>query len=275
MKLKEILRGKLTSSEIKHVPSSFEIVGDIAIFADFPRELRRKEKIVAKSLMNVHKNIKVVCKKSRKYSGKYRTAKLSILAGEKRKDTMHSENGCKFLLDAEKVYFSARSGTERARISNLIKPNENVLVMFSGCGPFTVQAAKKAKKVVSVEANPVGHKYEMINIELNKIKNASALKGDVKRIIPRLKAKKIFFDRIIMPLPKDATSFLKEALSVSKKGTKIHLYTFANKDEIEARKAIITEMCKKYKKNCRILDVIKAGEYAPYVHRLCVDFIII
>lgn len=274
MKLKEYLKGKLKEKELELVPTSFDIIGDIAVFVEIPKELAKKEKLIAESLMKIHKNVKVVCKKIKKYSGKYRIAKLKVIAGQKRKETMHTENGCKFLLNVEKVYFSARSGTERTRICSLIKPNENVLVMFSGCGPFTVQAAKKARKVVSIEANPIGHKYELKNIELNKIKNATALKGDVRKIIPRLRAKKELFDRIIMPLPKDATNFLKEALSVSKKGTKIHLYTFANDDEIEARKAIIIELCKKYKKNCRILNVVKAGEYAPYVNRLCVDFVV-
>lgn len=272
MKLKEYLKGKIPKKLTEFVPNSFDVVGDIAIFNEFPSELNKYEKITAKSLMELQKNIKVVCKKSKKYSGKYRTPKLTILAGEKRKETLHRENGFSFLLDVEKVYFSTRSGTERARICSLIKPNENVLVMFSGCGPFTVQAAKKARQVISIEANPVGHKYELENIELNKINNAVSLKGDVRKIIPQLKKKKELFDRIIMPLPKTAILFLKDALKVAEKNCVIHLYTFGWKEQIDEIKEKIMQECKNAKRTCKILQIVKAGEYAPRINRLCVDF---
>jgi tRNA (guanine37-N1)-methyltransferase len=274
LKLKEYLKGKIPENLIDFVPGSFDVVGDIAIFNEFPSELKKYEKIVAKSLMEIQKNIKVVCKKSKKYSGKFRTAKLTILAGEKRKETTHKENGFIFMLDVEKVYFSTRSGTERARISSLIKPNENVLVMFSGCGPFTVQTAKKAAKIVSIEANPIGHKYEVKNIELNKIRNATALKGDVKKVIPLLKAKKESFDRIIMPLPKTAILFLKDALKVAGKNCVIHLYTFGGEEQHSEIVDTITSECRKAGRKCKILQIIKAGEYAPRINRLCVDILV-
>lgn len=272
MRLKEYLVGKIPSNLIEFVPGSFDVVGDIAIFNEMPSEIKKFEKKIALALMDLNKNVKVVCKKTRKYSGKFRTMKLMILAGEKRKETMHNENGCRFLLDVEKVYFSTRSGTERARIASLINPNENVLIMFSGCGPYTVQMAKKAKHVVSIEANPVGHKYEVKNIELNKIKNATSLKGDVKKVIPKLKAKKESFDRIIMPLPKTAIEFIPDALKVAKKGCIIHVYTFGTEDEVSNIKERVKIECKKSKRTCQILGVIKAGEYAPHINRLCVDF---
>jgi tRNA (guanine37-N1)-methyltransferase len=269
LKLREYLKGKLGNKELEQVPRSFDVVGDIAVFIDFPPELKRKEKFIAKELMKLHKNIKVVCKKVGKYSGKYRTSKLKIIGGESRKETIHLENGVRLMLDVEKVYFSPRSGTERGRIANLVRPKENVAVFFSGCGPFTCQIAKKAKHVTAIEANPIAHKYALKNLELNKIKNASVLKGDVKKFVPKLKDK---FDRIIMPLPKSAISYLNEAFSVSKKGTIIHLYSFAKKDEFDDAKNEILSRCKKLHKKCRIIRVVKAGEYSPRTHRICIDF---
>ncbi|MEK6887181.1 MAG: methyltransferase domain-containing protein, partial [Nanoarchaeota archaeon] len=188
-----------------------------------------------------------------------------------RKETMYAENGMRLLLDIEKVYFSPRLGNERARIANLVKPDENVLIMFSGCGPYTIQIAKKVNKVTAIEVNPAAHKYALKNLILNKIKNATVLKGDVNKITPKLKEK---FDRIVMPLPKTAKDFLKQAILVSKKGTIVHFYTFAKEDEFdEVKKGLINE-CKKLKKNIKILNIVKAGEYAPRVQRICVDFLI-
>jgi len=271
LRLKDYLKNRLTKKEFDIFPTSFDIVGDIAIFADLPKELNRKEKLIGNSLIKLNKNIKVVCKKIKKYSGKFRTSKLKIIAGEKRKETIYIENGCRFMLDVEKVYFSSRLGNERKRIANLVKPNENVLVMFSGCGPYTVQIAKKAKKVTAIEANPAAHKYALINLKLNKIKNAVVLNGDVKKMIPRLKEK---FDRIVMPLPKTSMEYIKDALSASKKGTIIHIYAFSKDNNYEGVKKTIISECKQYGKRCRIIKIVKTGEYSPRVSRVCIDFAI-
>lgn len=268
------MKGKIPSNLIEFVPGSFDIVGDIAIFNEIPDEVKKYEKKIAKGLLDIQKNVKVVCKKSKKYSGKFRTAKLTILAGEKRKETVHKENGFRFLLDVEKVYFSTRSGTERARIASLVKPNEKVLVMFSGCGPFTIQIAKRTYRVMSIEANPVGHKYELKNIELNKINNAIAIKGDVRKIIPKLKRNKVTFNRILMPLPKTAMMFLKDALKVAERNSMIHIYTFGGEEQLPGIEEKIGSICKKSGKKCKILRIVKTGEYAPRINRLCVDILI-
>ena len=253
------------------VPSSYDIVGDIAIFNEIPKELSKKEKLIGNSLLQIHKNIKVVCKKIEKYSGRFRTPKLKIIAGEKRKETIYIENGIRLKLDVEKVYFSSRLGTERQRIANLVKKNENVLVMFSGIGPYSIQVAKRARKVVSIEVNPIAHKYALINLKLNRINNTMALKGDVKKIVPKLKDK---FDRIVMPHPTNAISYLKEAFSVSKKNTIIHFYTFAKEDEFDKVKEELLNKCKNLKKKCKIIRIVKAGEYSPRTYRICVDFVV-
>jgi len=269
LRLKDYLKGKLTKKEYELVPTSYDIVGDIAIFSEMPKELYKKEKLIADGLLKLHKNVKVVCKKVKKYSGKYRTPKLKIIGGENRKETTYIENGIRLMLDVEKVYFSPRLGNERQRIVNLVGKKESVLVMFSGCGPYTCQIAKKANKVTAIEVNPVAHKYALKNLVLNKIKNASVLKGDVKKIVPKLKEK---FDRIIMPLPKDAGDFLKEAFSVSKKNAVIHFYTFAKESEFNDVKKELISKCEKLKKSCKIMRIVKAGEYSPRVYRICVDF---
>lgn len=271
MRLKDYLKNKLTKKESGIFPTSYDVVGDIAIFADLPKELAKKEELIGNSLMKLNKNIKVVCKKVKKYSGKYRTPKLKIIAGENRKETTYIENGFRLKLDVEKVYFSSRLSNERARIVNLVKPNENVLVMFSGCGPYTIQIAKKARKVTAIEINLIAHKYALINLKLNKIKNVNAIKGDVKKIVPKLKEK---FDRIVMPLPKSAEDFLKYAFLVSKKRTTVHFYTFAREDGFNDVKKSLINKTKKLKKNIKILKIVKAGECAPYVQRICVDFLI-
>ena len=264
-KLKELLvSSKILSKKLSDfVPKAFDIVGDIAIFNEFPKELKLKEKIIANKLLETHKNIHVVAKKSKKYSGRLRTPKINVLAGEKRKETIHIESGCKFKLNIEKCYFSTRTGSERLRIASLIKKNESVLVMFSGIGAFPIIISKKskAKKIFGIELNRIADKYANENIKLNKIKNVDLFKGDVKRILPQIEKK---FDRILMPLPKSADSYLDLAIKKLKQKGTIHLYMFASEDEFK-------DLIKKYKLKFKNVKITKCGKYSPRVYRICLD----
>jgi len=251
----------LRKDDIEKIPKSFDVVGDILIFSDFPKDLKKKEREVGLYMLNKLKNIKVVAKKSKKYSGKFRTRKLKIISGEKRKETLHKESGLWFKLNPEKVYFSVRTGSERLRISNLIKKDESVLVMFSGIAPFPLILSKhsKAKEIYGIEINKQAHKYAEENIRLNKIKNVKVFQGNVKKVLPKLNKK---FDRIIMPLPKDSEKYLDLALKYLKPRGKIHLYFFIHESEFSKFK----EKYKKFKPT-----LVKAGSPSPGKYRVCLD----
>ena len=242
---------------------SFDVVGDIAIFQ---QDVSKRD---AENLLKKLNNIKVVCKKIKKYSGKYRTPKLKVIAGEKRKETEYKENNVRLKLDVEKCYFSPRLANERLRIAKLVKGNESVLVMFSGVGVYPLVIAKnsKPKIVYGIEINPVAHKYALENVKLNKIENVKLLKGDVRKIVPGLKEK---FDRILMPLPRGGESFLKLALKAAKKNTLVHFYDFLNEKEFNLAKEKIDTACGKRKH--KILRLARCGQFGPRIYRVCVDF---
>ncbi len=265
--IKEALKGKLTEKQISLVPKSFDVVGDILIFSDFPEELKKKEKIIGETILQLMKNIKVVCKKTKIHSGVFRTKKVKIMAGERRKTTTHKENNVRVNLNVETCYFSPRLSNERLRIVNLVKKGESVLVMFSGVGiyPSVISKNTLAKEIFGVEINPFAHKFAEENLKLNKIGNVKLFLGDVKKIVPKLKKK---FDRIVMPLPKSAEEFLDVALKSAKKGTIVHFYDFLFEEDFN--KAV--DKIKTYCKKCKILDVVKCGQYSPRKYRICVDF---
>jgi tRNA (guanine37-N1)-methyltransferase len=272
MSIKKIFKSKLTKKEIELVPSSFDIVGDILIFADFPKELKKKEKIIAEILMNEYKNANVVCKKIGKYSGKYRTPKLKIIAGEKRKETTHKENNTVMKLNVETCYFSPRLSNERKRIASLVKKNENILIMFSGVAPYPLVIAKnsKPKSIYAVEINPKAYKYALENIKKNRLDDKIKLfKGDVKKVIPKISKK---FDRVAMPLPKGAENYLNLALkSIKKKGI-IHFYDFLHENQFDEAINKIDLACRKTKKKYKIIRLVKCGQFGPGIFRICVDF---
>ena len=270
--LKFYLKNKLSEKELKIVPTSFDVVGDILIFSDFPKELAKKEKLIGSIILGKYHHIKTILKKIKKYSGKFRTPKLKVIAGEKRKETIHKENKVFIKLDTEKVYFSARMSNERKRIADLIKPNESVLVMFSGSGVYCLVIAKntKCKDIYGIEINPTAHKYAVENAGKNKLENKIKLFfGDVRKIMPKLNKK---FDRILMPLPKSGENFLGLALKYTKNNGIVHFYDFLHEGEFEKAHEKIKKSCEKGKKKFRILNTVKCGQYSPGFYRVCVDF---
>ena len=270
--LKFYLKGKLSDKELQLVPSSFDVVGDILIFSDFPKELAKKENLIGNTILKNYRHIKTILKKTKKYSGKFRTPKLKVIAGEKRKETTYRENNILLKLDIEKVYFSPRMSSERKRIADLIKPNEYVSVMFSGSGVYPLVIAKNSEceEVYGIEVNPIANKYALENIKKNKLENKIKLfLGDVKKIMPKLNKR---FDRILMPLPKGGENFLGIALGYIKKSGTIHFYDFLHEDEFYKAEEKVKQACSKWKKKCKILRVVKCGQYSPGFYRVCVDF---
>lgn len=267
-------RKKLTEEDISNIPRSYDLLGDLLIFSEFPDNLKKKEKLVAKKILNEKKNIKVVLKKTRNYSGLFRTPKLKIMGGEDRKETIYKENGIRLILNPEAVYFSSRTGTERKRIYQQVKPNESILVMFSGASPLPIVLSKNtsAKEIYGVEINPLGHEYALKSLKLNKITNVKLFCGDVNDVLPNISKK---FDRILMPLPKSASEFLSIALEKIKKKGIIHLYDFVESKNIpEETDQKIKSACKIANKKYKLLRVVKCGQYGPGKYRVCADFIV-
>ncbi|MHC1579850.1 MAG: class I SAM-dependent methyltransferase family protein, partial [Candidatus Alkanophagales archaeon] len=123
---------------------SYEIVGDIAVITALPdgdgdgggAEVAER---VAEAILKVHRNVRVVVRRASAVGGVYRTRRFEIIAGERRTETVHKENGFKFLVDLEKAYFNPRLGYERARVAALVREGETVVDMFAGVGTFAIQ----------------------------------------------------------------------------------------------------------------------------------------
>jgi len=241
--------------------ASYEIIGDIALFN---KKISKKE---AQELIKKNKNIKTIAYKSKVHEGKFRLKKVKIILGKKNKITIHKENKVQLKVDIEKTYFSPRTSNERLRILKQIKPREEVLVMFSGVAPLPIEIAKntRAKEIIGIELNPTAHKLALENLILNKTNNVILHRGDVKKILPRIKNK---FDRILMPLPKSAEDFLDLAKKHLKKNGIIHFYTFAQEKEFKD----LSKKIKKHFKKFKILKIVKCGNYAPFTYRICIDF---
>jgi len=268
---------------------SFEIIGDIAVLTDVIKEAN--ELLVAHAIMKLHKNIKVVAKRISPVEGVFRKRKMKILAGENRTETIHKENGCKYKLDLEKVYFNPRLATERNRVALQVHRSgkEEVMDIFAGVGSFSIQIAKRASqsRVTAIDINPDAIRYLRENIKLNGVRNIEAIESDIREIYVNFKNKA---DRIIMNLPKSAYLFLKEALSMlNPEGGIIHFYdvesSYVSNDKSKSLDvainkakdklmATVKEACEHegfYFHSIEILAARKVKPYAPYAHIIGID----
>ncbi len=254
---------------------SFNVLGSVAVVNFSDDVSLRDKKSFANKLLKSNNGIKTVLEKSGNFKGRLRKMSTKFLAGENTKEVLYRENGCAFRFNIDTTYFSPRLSNERKEISDLVKKNNEVLVMFAGVGPFSIVIAKNsgARKVYSNEINREANKYALLNLELNKVKDKIELvNGDVKKVAERLKEKGKKFDVIVMPRPNLKESFLKQAFMLSKKGTRIYYYGFCRVEDSEKVLDMIKEKAKESKKKIKILNWKPAGEIAPYKIRIRVDF---
>lgn len=208
----------------------YDLLGRTAII-EF-RGSRANAKKAALELMRFDDRVKTVLLKAGPVTGKYRTRKLSHLAGKRSYMVEYRENGCLFRFDPRKTFFSSRLSFERSRILKVAEDGEDVYVMFAGVGPFAIELAKKFRGsiITAIEENPASCRYMKENIALNRVKNVILVKGDVKKVARNYRGSA---DRIIMPLPWSSLDFLDEAVMVAKKHATIHIYIFGKTKNLE------------------------------------------
>uniref|UniRef100_A0A7C4S795 tRNA (guanine(37)-N(1))-methyltransferase n=1 Tax=Geoglobus ahangari TaxID=113653 RepID=A0A7C4S795_9EURY len=271
MNLREFLMQKnVAPSKLRR---GFEIIGDIIII-DLPDELMSLKEDIVNWILSKHKHVKTIMRKTGEVSGEFRVAKYEIIYG-KETETISKEFGCRFKVDPTKVYYTSKLSGERERIARLVKPNERVLVMFAGIGPYAIIIAKlaKPKEVVGVEINPEAVRYFRENIRLNKVEGlVKVIEGDVRDVVPKLEGK---FDRIVMPAPYNAEDFIDIAVGKIKKGGFIHFYTFAGEEEVKEKAEKIKNRFSDLGAEIEIVYWRECGNFAPRVNRYVFDIRVI
>ncbi|MDY6770587.1 MAG: class I SAM-dependent methyltransferase family protein [Candidatus Nanohaloarchaea archaeon] len=251
-----------------NMPSSYEIIGDVAVLNLDTMPDNRDE--IADAVIRQNPNVETVLAKTGSLSGEFRVGDYVPLRGD-RTETVHREHGCRYRVDPTKVYFSERLGHERKRVADQVRDGEHVQVWFAGAGPYAVLFARKHDVTVdAIEKNPVGCDYLEQNIELNSVEDqVTAHCGDVREVVPDLDAP----DRIVMPLPGSADEFLDLAFDVAPEGCTVHYYRFSEEeDRWEQPISEIRDTAERAGATVSIDRKEVCGHYAPYVDRVCVDF---
>ncbi len=237
--LKRLLADTLNDYELDSLISAFDQIGDIIIIR-IPSSLYPKRMEIGNVLLNEIKVVNRVFCQITDIGGEYRTRSLELVAGQGDTTTTYKENGCTFEVDVERVFFTPRLSTERARISTMVQPNEKVLNMFGGAGMFSIQMAKDTHcTVYNIDINPQATTLCIRNTQLNRLKGSViSITNDASDVCQSMPDT---FDRIVMPLPERTDEFLKDAVSAIKDTGVIHYYSHVHADRKQNAVSVLKE----------------------------------
>ena len=67
------------------------------------------------------------------------------------------------------MYWNSRLHTEHERVVQLLEPEDVVVDVFAGVGPFAIPAAKRGCGVLANDLNPNSAKYLSKNVDDNRV----------------------------------------------------------------------------------------------------------
>ena len=275
--IRKLAHKVLGSKKAKKIWSRIEIIGDIAVMRKPPDIDLEDMKAIGEEILKEIPYVKSVWCAVSEVKGTYRLRNYVHLAGENRSETVYVEHGCKFKLDITKVYISPALNYEHKRIAEMVKPGETIVNMFAGIGIFSIVIARKVSpvKVYSIDVNPYAYRYMVENVRINKVENyVIPLLGDAAEVIVEKLTSAA--DRVLMPLPELAISYLKYAvLSLRSKGF-LHTYLFVKannrKESLKKAEKMYSQELIKYVRNYKLLFYRVVRSVGPRKYQVVLDY---
>lgn len=247
----------------------YEVIGDIALIeADDPDAVR-----IGEALLKFHPHVNTVLGATSPVVGEFRVREFVLVAGVNKTETIHKEYGCRYIVDLAKAYFTPRLSTERERILSWIKPDDVVVDMFAGVGPYSILIAKKAspKKVVAIDKNPAAVEFLRRNVVLNSVDNVEVVEGDAN-VEAEMQRFAGIADHVIMNLPHNAYDFLDSAVKLIKTGGMIHYYGITHEDDLfDGSIGLIEAAAKRVGRQIEVMGKRTVRSYAPHQYNVCIE----
>ncbi|MCU4742263.1 class I SAM-dependent methyltransferase family protein [Natronoglomus mannanivorans] len=187
-----------TEADLESVPGSWAVIGSV-ILVTVPDEYSDEQaRDVGEALLDHHGEATSVLADegiaNDGAAGTYREPRTRLLAGSTDTETIHTEHGTRYGLDPAKVMFSPGNQGERARMGELVRPDEHVFDMFAGIGYFTLPMARVGARVTATEINPTAFRYLLENAMLNDVADrVDAYRSDCRDLAATVDA-----DRVVM-----------------------------------------------------------------------------
>ncbi|MCF2135676.1 MAG: class I SAM-dependent methyltransferase family protein [Candidatus Thorarchaeota archaeon] len=273
--LAEALDGILAPEQIELIPRAYDLIGDIAVL-EIPEELDSFKSEIGRAFHQVHPNFATVLAKRGAITGLIRTREYDVLSGEPKTHTIHTEYGCRIVVDLARAYFSPRLLEEHHRIATQVKDNETVLDMFTGVGPFALHIARiKPAHVIAVDINPDAIALLRKSMALNQLVGTiEPVVGDAMEYVQENLHYNV--DRVIMNHPSGAANFVSAACRAVKSGGVIHYYDFIGGEDPERTiREKIEGLVSRSGREIRDVPAIRrVRDSAPYEYQMVIDIII-
>ncbi|MEM2142418.1 MAG: class I SAM-dependent methyltransferase family protein [Candidatus Thorarchaeota archaeon] len=272
--LQMALKNVLTDDQMQLLPRSYDLVGDIAVL-EIPHELIVHERAIGEAFLSVHPNFTTVLAKDGPVSGLTRTREYRLLAGVDKTETIHTEYGCRIVVDLARAYFSPRLLEEHHRVASLVSPGETVIDMFTGVGPFALHiATQKDARVYAIDINESAIDLLKKSIGLNRLVGQIVpVVADAGEYVPsnfHMNA-----DRVIMNHPKGASQFISLACDAVAPGGVIHYYDFSSgpnpEDSFRERVEFLTEKFGRPIHDIRLIRRVR--DSAPFEYQMVADIV--
>ncbi|WNY24860.1 class I SAM-dependent methyltransferase family protein [Methanolapillus millepedarum] len=276
----------LTPEEVEMLPANKQKIGDIVIVS-VPPELSGKKTEIAQLLLKMDSKTRLVLGDSgiegqfripvREIIGQRNATSglsagciLSVSDSFSVTETVHSENRCRFKLDAAQIMFSKGNLEEKRRLSTLCA-GETIVDMFAGIGYFSIPIAvhSKPEKIIAIELNPVSYHYLCENVRLNRVENiVEPVLGDCGRITPKGIA-----DRVLMGYVGTTHYYLAAGISAIKKEGGILHYHETVPEKLYPNRSVqrIMDAAAECGRGATILETRMIKKYSPGVYHVVVD----
>lgn len=261
----DVREGQAMPSDLLDFEPSYERLGDVVILHEDDHQ--RAERIAA-AVMASDLTAKTVINRASPIRGEERVREWDVIRGGDT-ETVHREYGCEFVVDVAAVYFSPRLATERHRVIEQVGPDEQVVDMFAGVGPYAIPMAKRGATVVAVDVNESAIEYLVENARWNGVTDRlTAIHGDVREVADGYVD---WADRIVMNLPHSADDFLETATRLAGDTCTIHYYDIQDADApFEPGEAAIRSAAgESYA--VEILTRRPVRSYSPHETNICLD----
>jgi tRNA (guanine37-N1)-methyltransferase len=228
--IREVLAELIPSDKALLMYRTYDVIGDIAL-VKIPYELDDYEKEVGNAIHKLHPRIRTVFRVVGETKEIERNRELRLIwtqhplsgkdDGEAAGDlgrTIYTEYGCRFVVDVRRVFFSPRLSHERMRIAKQVKPGEVVVNLFGGVGTYAIIITKfcpEVNRIYTIDVNPIACSLASDNITMNRCSGkVVSILGDAETVCKeKLKG---LCNRVVMPLPEYAGSFLDGAITALK-----------------------------------------------------------
>lgn len=273
--LKDSLTGKMTAEEMRLLPRSYDLVGDIAVL-EIPDEIAQYGPRIGEAFLAAHRNFSTVLAKKGAVSGVTRTREYDFLAGENKTRTVHTEYGCRIAVDLATAYFSPRLLEEHQRVAVQANDGELVVDMFTGVGCFALHIARLSRsRIVAIDINPDAIKLLEESMKINRLKGVIVpVVADSREYVMDNFDRDV--DRVIMNHPSSSYQFIEQVCQAIKDGGMVHYYEFVR--EQNAEQQLIERAAGLFKNNGRevleIGQVRRVRESAPHEYQMVADLVI-